>query len=155
MRQKAEQYENHETTREEYDFADMMERNRIYNVAFIMQSAGEIIILAVLVGILFALNVQASAANNLWGLSVLIAYATGVWVVLSIPWFILEKRRPGQPLPAGKNIVSVGFWNLYRAMLQIWELKQSLLYLVGEFSIWTNGIYRLTPTQAIFFWAIP
>ncbi|KAJ9603736.1 hypothetical protein H2200_011922 [Cladophialophora chaetospira] len=133
MRQKAEQYENREITREDYDFADMMARNRIYNVAFIMQSAGEIIILVILVGILFAVHVKDSAANNLWGLSVLIAYATGVWLVLSIPWFILEKRRPGQPLPAGKNIVSVGFWNLYRAVIQIWELKQSLLYLIGYF----------------------
>ncbi|OCT53079.1 putative autophagy protein (Atg22) [Cladophialophora carrionii] len=133
MREKAEQYENSEITREDYDFADMMERNRIYNVAFIMQSAGEIVILAVLVGILFALHVRDSAANNLWGLSVLIAYATGVWIVLSIPWFILEKRRPGQPLPPGKNIISVGFWNIWRALVQIWELKQSLLYLVGYF----------------------
>ncbi|EXJ60129.1 hypothetical protein A1O7_04281 [Cladophialophora yegresii CBS 114405] len=133
MREKAEQYENSEITRDDYDFADMMERNRIYNVAFIMQSAGEIVILAILVGILFALHVRDSAANNLWGLSVLIAYATGVWIVLAIPWFILEKRRPGQPLPPGKNIISVGFWNIWRALVQIWELKQSLLYLVGYF----------------------
>ncbi len=132
MRQKAEQYENSEITREDYDFHDMMERNRIYNMAFIMQSAGEIIILVILVGILFAVHVQDSAANNLWGLSVLIAYCTGVWVVLSIPWFILEKRRPGQPLPAGMNIVSVGVWNLWRAITLIWELKQSLLYLIGK-----------------------
>ena len=141
MRRKAEQYENSEITRDDYDFADMMERNRIYNLAFIMQSAGEIIILVILVGILFALHVQDSAANNLWGLSVLIAYATAVWLVLSIPWFILEKKRPGQPLPAGKNIVSVGFWNLYRAVIQIWELKQSLLYLIGEFWMCTRLSY--------------
>ncbi|OAG34739.1 hypothetical protein AYO21_11087 [Fonsecaea monophora] len=133
MREKAVQYENREISRDDYDFADMMERNRIYNVAFIMQSAGEIVILAVLVGILFALNVNASAANNLWGLSVLIAYATGVWIVLAVPWFILEKRRPGQKLPPGMNIISVGFWNIWRALVQIWELKQSLLYLVGYF----------------------
>lgn len=132
MRAKAEQYENRAISRDEYDFADMMQRNQIYNVAFILQSAGEIVILAILVGILFALDVNASAANNLWGLSVLIAYVTGIWVVLAIPWFILEKRRPGQHLPPGMNLISVGFWNIYRALLQIWELKQSLLYLVGE-----------------------
>ncbi|KAL2441498.1 hypothetical protein ABEF95_015172 [Exophiala dermatitidis] len=133
MRQKADEYEKREITRDDYDFADMMERNRIYNVAFIMQSGGEIIILAILVGILFALNVNASVENNLWGLSVLIAYATGVWVLLAIPWFITEKKRPGQSLPTGTNIISVGFWNIYRAITQIWELKQSLLYLVGYF----------------------
>jgi hypothetical protein len=36
-------------------------------------------------------------------------------------------------LPPNMNIVSVGFWQLYRACKQIWRLKQSLLYLVGEF----------------------
>jgi MFS-type transporter involved in bile tolerance (Atg22 family) len=133
MRKKAEQYEAGEITRDDYDFADMMQRNKIYNVAFIMQSAGEIIILAILVGILFALDVNASAANNLWGLSVLIAYATGVWILLAIPWFVLEKRRPGQTLPPEMNLLSVGFWNLWRALVQIWELKQSLLYLIGYF----------------------
>lgn len=132
MRVKAEQYERGEISRDDYDFADMMQRNRIYNVAFIMQSAGEIIILVVLVGILFALNVNASAANNLWGLSVLIAYATGVWILLAIPWFVLEKKRPGQMLPPGMNVLTVGFWNIWRALVQIWELKQSLLYLIGN-----------------------
>ncbi|KEF53743.1 uncharacterized protein A1O9_10144 [Exophiala aquamarina CBS 119918] len=133
MRAQAQKYENREITRDDYDFADMMQRNRIYNMAFVFQSAGEIIILAILVGILFALDVNASAANNLWGLSVLIAYATGVWILLAIPWFILEKRRPGQRLPVGMNIVGVGFWNIYRAIVQIWELKQTLLYLIGYF----------------------
>jgi MFS-type transporter involved in bile tolerance (Atg22 family) len=104
---------------------------RLQNVAFIMQSMGEIVILAVLVGILFAVNVNASSANNLWGLSVLIAYCSAVWVVLAVPWFWFEKKRPGQDLPPGMNIVSVGFWQLYRAITQIWRLKQTLIYLIG------------------------
>lgn len=134
MRQKAEEYESGKIDRDAYDFADMMQRNRISNVAFIMQSAGEIVILAVLVGILFAVDVERSDERNLWGLSVLIAYCTACWVVLSIPWFIYEKRRPGQKIPAGMNIVSVGFWTLWRAMTQIWKLKQSLIYLIGTFA---------------------
>ena len=133
MRTKAEEYESNKITREEYDFEDMMQRNRISNVAFIAQSAGEIIILAVLVGILKALHVTKSDANNLWGLSVLIAYCTGCWIVLAIPWFIWEKRRPGQKVPPGMNIVSVGFWTIWRAMTQIYRLKQSLIYLIGFF----------------------
>lgn len=132
MREKAREYENGEIDRDAYDFEDMMQRNRISNVAFIMQSAGEILILAILVGILFALDVTASAENNLWGLSVLIAYASGWWLVLAIPWFIWEKRRPGQQVPAGMNLVSVGFWTLWRAVTQIWRLKQSLIYLIGK-----------------------
>lgn len=80
---------------------------------------------------MFGLDVNASAANNNWGLSVLIAFATGVWLLLSIPWFLFEKRRPGQN-PAG-NIIVAGFRQLYFAGRQIWQLKQSLLYLVGYF----------------------
>ncbi len=132
LRHKAEQYEAGEIDREKYDFADMMQRNRIQNVAFIVQSAGEILILAVIVGVMWGLNVNASTANNNWGLSVLIAFATGVWILLAIPLFVIEKKRPGQPLPPNMNIVSVGFWQLYRAFKQIWRLKQSLLYLVGK-----------------------
>jgi hypothetical protein len=133
MREKAEQYEAGAIERDKYDFADMMMRNRLQNVAFIMQSLGEIVILAVLVGILFACHVNDSPENNLWGLSVLIAYVSGVWLLLAIPWFWFEKHRPGQPLPPGMNIVSVGFWQLYRAFTQIWRLKQTLLYLIGKF----------------------
>ena len=131
LREKAEEYEAGKVGREEYDFADMMQRNRIQNVAFIVQSAGEILILAVIVGIMWAINVNASAERNNLGLSVLIAFATAVWLILAIPWFVLEKRRPGQALPANMNIVSVGLWQLYRAFTQIWKLKQSLLYLIG------------------------
>ena len=135
QRVKAEEYTAGHITRDEYDFADMMQRNRIQNVAFIMQSAGEILILAVIVGVLFGVNVNASTANNNWGLSVLIAFASGVWLLLAIPWFVMEKRRPGQPLPRNMNIVSVGLWQLWRAITQIWRLKQSLLYLIGYFML--------------------
>ena len=100
-------------------------------MAFYIQSCGEIVILALIVGVLYGVHATASQANNNYGLSALIAFATGVWVLLAIPWFVLEKRRPGQPLPPNMNIVMVGFWQLYRAITQIWRLKQSLVYLVG------------------------
>ena len=133
LRAKAEEYAAGTITRDDYDYADTMQRSRLSNMAFYIQSCGEIIILAIIVGILFAVHVQDSEANNSYGLSVLIAFATGVWVLLAIPWFVLEKRRPGQALPPNMNIVMVGFWQLYRALTQIWRLKQSLLYLIGYF----------------------
>ncbi|KAK3712933.1 hypothetical protein LTR37_008818 [Vermiconidia calcicola] len=131
LRDKAKEFEAGEISREQYDFADSMKRNELSNVAFYVQSMGEIVILAVIVGIMFGVNVNASQANNNWGLSVLIAFATGVWLLLAIPWFILEKRRPGQD--PGMNIVLAGFWQLRRAVTQIWQLKQSLAYLIGYF----------------------
>jgi len=102
-------------------------------VAFYVQSLGEIVILAIIVGILFGVKVNDSTTNNNWGLSVLIAFATGVWALLAIPWFIKEKRRAGQEISPNMNIITVGIWQLYRALHQIWHLKQSLIYLIGYF----------------------
>ncbi|KAE8444004.1 hypothetical protein EG329_001133 [Mollisiaceae sp. DMI_Dod_QoI] len=113
LRQKAEAYQAGEITRQEYDYADSLKRSELSNMAFYIQSLGEIVILAIIVGILFGLKVNDSTANNNWGLSALIAFATGV--------------------PPGMNIISVGFWQLYRALRQIWHLKQSLIYLIGYF----------------------
>lgn len=130
LHDKAEELSAGTISRDEYDRADTMKRSQIANVAFYIQSLGEIVILAVIVGIMFALNVNESEANNNWGLSVLIAFVSGVWLLFSIPWFFLEKRRPGQD--PGRNIIIAGFYQLYYAITQIWKLKQSLLYLIGE-----------------------
>lgn len=70
MRDKAQAFEEGAVTRNEYDFADSMKRNELSNVAFYVQSVAEILILAVIVGVLFGLDVNASTANNNWGLSV-------------------------------------------------------------------------------------
>ncbi|KAI9691263.1 MAG: hypothetical protein M1820_009821 [Bogoriella megaspora] len=131
LREKARQFEEGAITRDEYDYADTMKRSELSNLAFYVQSVGEVVILATIVGVLYGVNVRASEANNNWGLSVLIAYASGIWILLAIPWFIIEKRRPGQD--PGMNIIIAGFWQLYRAIREIWQLKQSLCYLIGYF----------------------
>ncbi|KAL1987314.1 hypothetical protein VTN96DRAFT_4342 [Rasamsonia emersonii] len=132
MKATAERYVAGEISRDEYDAADTMKRSQLSNMAFYAQSVGEIVILAVIVAIMFALDVNASQENNNWGLSVLIAFATGIWLLLSLPWFVLEKRRPGQD-PGRRTIVMAGLWQLYHAMTQVWQLKQSLIYLIGYF----------------------
>jgi len=96
LRKKAEEYQAGEITRADYDYADTMVRSELSNMAFYVSSVGEIVILAAIVGIMFGVNVNASTANNNWGLSILIAFGTGVWLLLAIPWFLKEKRRAGQ-----------------------------------------------------------
>jgi hypothetical protein len=126
----AEKFEAGEVTREEYDREDSLKRNELSNVAFYVQSVAELVILAVIVGIMFGLDVNASVEKNNYGLSVLIAFASAVWILVAIPWFVLEKRRPGQD--PGRNIVIAGLWQLGNAMTQVWQLRQSLFYLIGE-----------------------
>ncbi|PLB47951.1 autophagy-related protein Atg22B1 [Aspergillus steynii IBT 23096] len=132
MYAKSEEYVAGHISREEYDYADSLERSRLANVSFYIQSVAEIFILAIIVGIMFGLRVDDNEQNNNWGLSVLIAFATGVWLLVSLPWFFLEKRRPGQD-PGDENIVIAGLKQLRHALMQVWKLKQSLLYLLGYF----------------------
>ncbi|KAI1269935.1 MFS general substrate transporter [Xylariaceae sp. FL1019] len=133
LKEAARAYADGEITHHEYDHQDEMERSRLSNIAFYIQSVGEIVILAIIVGILFGVKVDASTENNNRGQSVLIAFSTGVWLLLSIPWFIIEKKRPGLKVPPGQNMVTVGFWQLKEALGQIWHLKMSLVYLFGYF----------------------
>lgn len=131
LRERADDLAAGRCTAAEYAYADTLKRSELSNVSFYVQSVGEVVILAVIVGILFALHVDASVANNNYGLSVLIAFATGVWLLLSLPWFALERRRPG--LDPGTNVVLAGLRQLRRAAKDIWRLRQSLYYLVGYF----------------------
>ncbi|OAA40064.1 Major facilitator superfamily domain, general substrate transporter [Metarhizium rileyi] len=126
-------YEKREISQQELDKRDEMERSRLSNVGFWVQSCGELVILAIIIAIMFGVRVDASPSNNNWGLSVLIAFATACWLALSVPWFLVEKKRPGMRIPPGKNIVTVGLWQLGEALTQIWHLKQSLIYLAGYF----------------------
>lgn len=133
MREARAAVEDGSVSRREFARKDEKERSRLSNVAFYVQSVGEVVILAIIVGIMFALHVNDGVEQNNWGLSVLVAFATACWVALSLPWFVLEKTRPGLKVPVGMNLVSVGFWQLYEAMTKIWHLKQSLIYLIGYF----------------------
>lgn len=111
MREQAEELTKGQLDREEYDRQDSLMRSKLSNMAFYIQSVGELFVLAIIVGVMFGVRVNDSEANNTFGLSVLIAFASGVWLLLSIPWFVLEKRRPG--ITPNRNIVVAG-------LLQLW-----------------------------------
>ena len=131
MKDKADSYIAGAITRDEYDYADSMTRSRLANVAFLIQSFVEVVILAVIIGIMFSLKVTESEANNNWGFSVIIAFGSAIWLVVSLPWFFLEKHRPGQD-PGRRSILVAGYWQIWHGVKAIWKLKQSLVYLIGR-----------------------
>ncbi|TQV96993.1 autophagy protein (Atg22) [Cordyceps javanica] len=132
LKNSRDEYHSGTISYEELNRRDELERSRLSNVAFWAQSLVEIFLLAIIIGIMFATKNGAASDNN-WALSVLITFATAYWLVLSIPWFCVEKTRPGLEIPPGKTIFTVGIWQLYEAFTQIWKLKQSLIFLVGYF----------------------
>jgi hypothetical protein len=58
---------------------ESLERNRISNISFTVSSAGEVVILAIMVGILTAVEAGANTTNNTKAFSILIAFSGGVW----------------------------------------------------------------------------
>jgi len=45
----------------------------------------------------------------------------------------MEQQRVGQPIPEGMNIITVGLKQLVYAMQEILKLRQTFIYLVGNF----------------------
>ena len=48
-------------------------------------------------------------------------------MLCALPWFFLEKRRPGLALPLGTSLLTVGFKQTYVAFRECMRLKQTFL----------------------------
>ncbi|KAF7773380.1 hypothetical protein Agabi119p4_5547 [Agaricus bisporus var. burnettii] len=118
---------------EEHAKFESLARNRIANIAFAVCSSGEVIILVIMVGILKAVKSDQSTENNTRAFSILLAFAGGMWLLCSIPWFIFEKRRPGLKIPPNTNLMTIGVKQVYVAFRECMKLKQTFLYLVFYF----------------------
>jgi len=118
---------------EDHLILDSLSRNRISNISFTVCSAGEIIILAIMIGILKGVKADESVEKNTRAFSILIAFAGAVWLVCAIPWFVFEKRRPGLPLPPNTSFFTIGFIQAYQAFRECMKLKQTFLYLIFYF----------------------
>ncbi|KAI0052263.1 MFS general substrate transporter [Auriscalpium vulgare] len=133
VRQSAQDATEGKISLDEHAAYESLARNRISNVSFAVCSAGEIIVLAIMVGILKGLKSDDSTENNTKAFSVLIAFSGGVWLLCAIPWFVFEKRRPGLALPPGTSLLTVGFKQTYVALRECMRLKQTFLYLIFYF----------------------
>lgn len=133
VEQSAEEAKQRKKTLDDHANFESLARNRISNVSFAICSAGEIVVLAIMVGIIKGLKAGDSTENNTKSFSVLIAFSGAVWLLCAIPWFIFEKRRPGLALPPGASLVTIGFKQTYVAFRECLRLKQTFLYLIFYF----------------------
>ncbi|KAH9988977.1 autophagy-related protein 22-like protein [Russula vinacea] len=108
-------------------------RSRISNISLAISSAVEVLILAIMVGILKAVKSDTSVENNTKAFNVLLAFCGGVLLLCAIPWFIVEKRRPGLVLPPGSSLATIGFKQTLFTLRECFRLKQTFLYLVYYF----------------------
>ncbi|KAF9526404.1 MFS general substrate transporter [Crepidotus variabilis] len=118
---------------DEHAHLHSMARNRISNISFAVCSAGEILVLAVMVGIIKGLHAEKNSENNTKAFSVLIAFSGAVWLLCAIPWFFFEQRRPGLDLPPNVSMLTIGFKQVAVALRECMRLKQTFLYLIFYF----------------------
>lgn len=132
LRAAASAYKSGSLSRTQFEQADSMKRNEISNMSYAAGSAASLAIILIGIGMFHGLHVNDSVQNNSWGLSAFNAFGGAAELALASPWFFLEKRRPGLRRPVGMNIVQAGLWRLYKTVKDIWKLRQSLTYLIGE-----------------------
>ncbi|CBQ73374.1 related to AUT4-breakdown of autophagic vesicles inside the vacuole [Sporisorium reilianum SRZ2] len=120
-------------TADKYSLLETMAINRISNIAFTVCSVGELVILAVIQGMLYGIHADRDEASNTTALSAVVAFSAGAWVLCAIPWFVLEKHRPGQPLPPGTNYFTAAVKQAFLAAKHLRRLRQTLIYLVFYF----------------------
>jgi MFS-type transporter involved in bile tolerance (Atg22 family) len=138
---------NGELTETEFESVQMLQRNRLSNIAFGCMSIGYTTTLLIALGAAYGLHANESSAGNNKAAVVIIGVATGVWIICGTPWFFLEKPRAAA-LPKGETYFSVGakaYWNAFK---RIPRLTQTWLYLLGYFLIsdgyaTTNQIYGI------------
>jgi MFS-type transporter involved in bile tolerance (Atg22 family) len=143
-----ERLENGEITEDEYEFDCSMARSKVMNVSWIYNNVGFCIVCALSLGALFGVHANDGITQNNWGYSISVAISTGFWILLAIPWFLWEKRRPGPKILKGDNYFTFGFKQVWFTIKQAWKLKQTFFYLIAFFFL-ADGIGTTTSLVAI------
>lgn len=135
-------------TEEQFERKASMARSKVMNISYLYNNLGFTICCALSLAALKGVGANDSVQQNNWGYSVSVAVVTGWWIILAIPWFFWEKKRPGPKLPAGDNYLTFGFKQTWFALKEAWTIKQTFFYLVAYFLL-ADGINTTITLVAI------
>jgi MFS-type transporter involved in bile tolerance (Atg22 family) len=119
---------------EEHATLDMLERSKLSNISLMFSAIGSMLCILITLGICYAMGTS-TVEENTKVYSVIIGFFGVVWVISSIPWFVVEQHRPGQRLPDNTSWLTVGPKQVWEAAKNLPRLKQTFLYLAGYFLI--------------------
>lgn len=144
---------------DEYERRCSLTRSKVMNHSYGWNNFGFTICCALSLAALFGLHADESTAANNWGYSVAVAVCTGFWILLAIPWFLFEKRRPGPELPKGDSYLTFGFRQTWFAAREAWHLRQTFAYLIAYFLLadginTTITLIAIAQTQVVEFSAV-
>lgn len=142
------EYRDGTITEREYEERCSMTRSKVMNMSYGWNNVGFTVSAALSLAALAGLHANDSTEQNNWGYSVSVAVTTGFWILLAVPWFLFEKKRPGPPLPPGENYLTLGMKQSWFAAKQLWTLKQTFVYLICFFLL-ADGIATLITLVSI------
>ncbi|GMK57198.1 hypothetical protein CspeluHIS016_0400320 [Cutaneotrichosporon spelunceum] len=121
------QLDNSEINMVEYEVVEMLERNRLSAVSTAHSNWGYLFTLALNLSILIPL--ASNAMVNNYALAATNVY----WILLGFPWFVVQKSRPGPPLPSGAHWLTVGWKQIVSALRYYRRLPNTFAYLAAFF----------------------
>ena len=117
---------------EEHAELDSYERSRLYNLCNIIGSSLVVFTFAIAVGISAGVG-YSTDKQLIKSYRVLMAYFATVCVICTLPYFLLQKFRPGQQLPKDTHFLTAGPKQVWSALKSTRQLKQCILYLIAYF----------------------
>ncbi|ORX40325.1 autophagy-related protein 22-like protein [Kockovaella imperatae] len=145
-------------TAEEHDQAIMMERSRINNRLQACSSLGVAICIGIGIGISQGIG-SATPQKQYEQYAAIIGFFAAIWLLVSIPYFVCQKFRPGQKLPDGTKWYLAGPTQVWQAAKTIRYLKHTFFWIFGYFLIvdcysTTGSIVNILQNNAISFSAL-
>ncbi|KAK8850683.1 hypothetical protein IAR55_004603 [Kwoniella newhampshirensis] len=126
---------------EAHDELVSYERSKLNNLLNVLGSSLEITASSIALGIAAAIG-SSTDAELLYQYRCLMGFLSGFTVIVTVPYFIAQKYRPGQQVPDGVPLWKAGPQQVWSACKSIRQLKQCLLYLVAYFLLQeTYGTY--------------
>lgn len=120
-------------TADKYSLLETMAMNRVSNISFTVCSVGELVVLAVIQGMLYGIHADRDEQSNTTALSAIVAFGGGIQILCSVPYFLAMRWRPGQPLPPGTNYLTAAVKQAFLAAKHLRRLRQTLIYLIFYF----------------------
>ena len=112
----------------------MYERAQLYNWINSIASLLVVITAAIAVGISAGIGFGTDE-KLIFSFRVLLGYYGAIGVLCSVPFFIVNKHRPGQQLPKGAKWYSAGPKQVWQAAKSAYHLKDCMLYLIAYFML--------------------
>ncbi|KLT41595.1 MFS general substrate transporter [Cutaneotrichosporon oleaginosum] len=125
-----------------YEKIEMLERNRLSAISTAHSNWGYLFTLAINLSILIPLS--KNPMSNNYALAATNVY----WIVLGVPWFVLQKSRPGPRLPRGEHWLTVGWKQIGAAIRHYKRLPYTFVYLCAFFLL-ADGLNTTTAMVGI------